>query len=561
MKNKKFLYLLGVVPMVFGVAACSNDSPSPNNQRKFHDQAEVNTLFDVVVNGEKAGHFCPSTGNTRALVIPVEFKDFPADEIGKWYNSETTNDRKAKKHPGGESRTGRSREDTKEDIRKVFFGKPEETMWHSLSSYYKEASYGKQNFNGLVTDWFKAYVDYETMEWCTARQWATSSSAPTIAANVLSYYTNERMKKYHEFKKEDGSYMFNSGTEFLQYFDSDKDGVIDIIEMVYSAPFYATYTNEKGEEVSIDNDKFWAYCGGVGNNGNKQKPEMGKWAWQSYYTLVEGGVMDNGTWREWTCDEICNGLAKVDAHTITHETGHGMGLPDYYDYDYKTSPAHSVDMMDHNVGDHNSYSKSLYGWVDPIVVTGPTQVTVRSFTDTGDCIYIPYRGYFEDNPKYGNTFNTEYIAVELYTPTGVNEQDSKQKYIGKYPLCPSEAGLKVWHVDSRLGLFNWDGSKLKFVDYTDQIVATSSTSFVQVAASNTGSRTVNGFWHLNYMNSEEQSALQVINDKTLWHAGDILGDTDNYRHFTMNSGHAWGYKMVVDSLTADSATITFYADK
>ena len=55
MKNKKFLYLLGVVPMVFGVAACSNDSPSPNNQRKFHDEAEVNTLFDVIVKGEKAG--------------------------------------------------------------------------------------------------------------------------------------------------------------------------------------------------------------------------------------------------------------------------------------------------------------------------------------------------------------------------------------------------------------------------------------------------------------------------------------------------------------------------
>ena len=558
MKNKKFLYLLGVVPMVFGVAACSNDSPSPNNQRKFHDEAEVNTLFDVIVKGEKAGHFCPSKGNTRALIVPVEFSDYPADEIGKYYNSETSG-KKAKKHTGDEVGTGRSREDTKEDIRKCYFGKPEETYWHSLSSYYKEASYGKQNFNGLVANWFKAYTNFETMEWCTAKQWADGTSAAATASTILSYYTNERLKKYHEFLKEDGSYMFNSGTEFLQYFDSDKDGVIDIIEMVYSAPFYATYTNEKGEDVPIDNEKFWAYCGGVSNNGNKQKPELGKWAWQSYYTMVEGGVYENGKHRAWTCKEISDGVAKVDAHTIIHETGHGMGLPDYYDYDYKTSPAHSVDMMDHNVGDHNSYSKSLYGWVDPIVVTGPTQVTVRSFTDTGDCIMIPYRGYFEDNPKYGNTFNTEYIAVELYTPTGVNEFDSKQKYAGAYPLCPQKPGLKVWHVDSRLGLFNWTGgSKLDFVSYTDQIVSTAQSSYVQVAASNTGSRTVNGFNLINFMNSNQGSQKQIIDDETLWHAGDILNDTDNYRDFTMNSGKAWGYKMVIESLSADSATITFY---
>ena len=561
MKNKKIIYLLSVIPMVFGIAGCSNDSPSPNNQRKFHDEAEVNTLFDVIVKGEKAGHFCPSTGNSKVLVVPIEFSDYPADEIGKYYNSETTNNKRPKKFTGDDAGAGRGAEAAREDIRKVYFGKSEETYWHSLSSYYREASYGKQNFTGLVAPWFKAYTNFETMEWCTAKQWADGNSAAATAATILSYYTNERMKKYHEFKNEDGSYMFNSGTEFLQYFDSDKDGVIDIVEMVYSAPFYATYTNDKGEDVPIDNEKFWAYCGGVSNNGNKNKPELGKWAWQSYYTIVEGGVTENGKHRAWTCKEISDGVAKVDGHTIIHETGHAMGLDDYYDYDYKRQPSHSVDMMAYNVGDHNAHSKSLLGWVDPIVVTGPTQVTVRSFTDTGDCIYIPYRGYYEDNPKYGNSFNTEYIAVELYTPTGVNEHDSKEKYIGSYPLCPSKPGLKVWHVDSRLGLFNWTGSTTKFVSYTDQIVSTSSTSYVKVAASNTGSWTVNDCNQLEFLNSSQLSQKQIIDDETLWHAGDILNDTDNYRNFTMNSGNAWGYKMVVESVSADSATITFYAAK
>ena len=158
--------------------------------------------------------------------------------------------------------------------------------------------------------------------------------------------------------------MFKSGKEFLQYFDSDKDGCIDVVELVYSAPFYATYVNEKGEEVPIDNEKFWAYCGGTSTEGNKEKPRLSKWAWQSYYTTVEGGTFDSdGKWRAWTCEEISDGIAKPDAHTIVHETGHAMGLPDYYDYDYKTSPLGAVDMQDHNVGDHSAHSKNWWAWL------------------------------------------------------------------------------------------------------------------------------------------------------------------------------------------------------
>ena len=49
---------------------------------------------------------------------------------------------------------------------------------------------------------------------------------------------------------------------------------------------------------------------------------------------------------------------KADAHTVVHETGHALGLLDYYSTGYDGStPAAGIDMMDHNVGDHNAYSK------------------------------------------------------------------------------------------------------------------------------------------------------------------------------------------------------------
>ena len=150
-------------------------------------------------------------------------------------------------------------------------------------------------------------------------------------------------------------------------------------------------------------------------------------------------------------------------------------------------------MMDHNVGDHNAYSKSVLGWNDPVVVTGPTTVTVKSFTKTGECIIVPYRGYFSDNKNNtnANTLMNEYLTIELYNGSyGVNEADSKSHYAGKYPLCASDTGLKIFHVDSRLGLYDYSSGTGKFVNYVDSIVSTNNNQIVTIGNSNTGSRTV-----------------------------------------------------------------------
>ena len=424
----KLSKLFTLIPLLGMLTGCASNDPSPANQRKFNrlTDVEYNTLDDVVYYGEGQGRNCPSTGNVNIFVVPVQFADFPADEIGKYYNGETVGNRYAKRHlEGAEERAGRGKEAAKEDIRKVYFGDANETQWHSLRSYYLEASYGRLAFDGLVADWYDVYTDFETQEIVTAAEWANASSAAALANFILKDYTDETVKKYHEFLNPDGTFMFNSAKEFLQYFDSNEDGYFDLIEIVYSAPFYAATYDDKNKGTPIDNDKFWAYCGGAGRyaTGRKDEPVLNKYAFQSYYTFVEGGLWYDKTdetgqtrevWRSWTCEEICDGTMKVDAHTVTHETGHGLGIPDYYDYNNSYNPAGKVDMMDHNIGDHNSHSKALYGWVEPIIVTGPTQVTIRSFVETGDCIYVPYRGYFNDHKHEGYTFHTEYLAIELY---------------------------------------------------------------------------------------------------------------------------------------------------
>lgn len=584
MMKTKLVSVLALLPLVAICASCGEIKPSPDNQRKFRDQKEINTIDQVLVNGEHAGRRCPSKGNTRVLVIPVEFTDYPAETyvdeggitrygIGTFWNSETNGSKPVKHYKEGSSTepagSGRSKADSLEDIRKVYFGKPEETTWHSLRSYYQSASYGNQNFEGLVAPWQQAFVNSETYKWCSAAEFTAGHESDN--GQVVSFISDliYRMYRsgYKQFKDEHGDQMFSNGTEFLKYFDSDQDGCLDVVEVVYSAPFYAS--GEDGKPLS--NETFWAFCGGTGSTGNRNEPELSKWAWQSYYTTVEGGTFNSdGSWRAWTCEEIANGTAKPDGHTIVHETGHAQGLDDYYDYDYSLSPAAGVDMMDHNVGDHNAHSKALLGWTNPIVVTNPTTVTLRSFTDTGDSVMVPMRGFLDSHKDTGNTLYQEYISLEYYTPTGVNKADSENAYCGVYPKCPTEAGVKVYHVDSRLGLFDYTSGSGKFTGYSDTVVSTGSNVYVRCAHSNTkygstkgGTPTcVKDEYQLEYL-PKAKSEIKVTN-ASLFKQGDTFGYGDDaYKSFKFHKDNdgkvqSWGYKFVIDKMTADSVTITFY---
>lgn len=579
MKTRRILSLITLLPILGMVTACNGEnSISPEHQRKFRDLPEVNTLNEVTTKGEKQAPACPSTGNSRVFVVPIEFKDYPADEIGKYYNSELTgpsSKRYARRFTDERMGTGRGAEAAREDIRKVYFGESSDTQWESLSSFYKKSSYGALNLNGIVAPWYKPYWDWEhpTTTWATAKQWVDAYgeyAASRLAAELIEYYSDDVAKHYLDLKKEDGS-DFTSGKDFLQYFDSNHDGAFDLIEVVYSAPFYATDAGNAVYDKPINNDIFWAYCGGNSTGTeNVERPTISKYAFFSYYTFVEGGYFDEAkqTHRNWTCQEVSEGVP-MDAHTLIHETGHGLGLKDYYDTSYSgKNPCGSVDMMDHNVGDHCAYSKSLYGWVNPTVVTGPTEVTIKSFTETGDCIMVPYRGFYKDHEQYGNSFYTEYLMLELYTPTGLNEADSKHNYAGNYPLCPSIPGVKIYHVDSRLGTFQYNGG-WQFIDYTEKIVGTGDYGKVDTATTNTETERVDESWLLQFLPRSSETIISMVNNDNLFQAGDGFNNGENYADFMMNEKKGeerdqeihFGYKITIKAASAESATIEFaYAD-
>lgn len=162
----------------------------------------------------------------------------------------------------------------------------------------------------------------------------------------------------------------------------------------------------------------------------------------------------------------------IDAHTLIHETGHMLGLDDYYSYEtdsdgyYTEAPCGMVDMMDCNVGDHDAYSKMLMGWASPKLVNGEGSfaITLKSFTETGEFALIP-------SSSWNGTPYDEYMILQYYTPTGLNEEDSDgypefDGYGYGHGGTYEKSGLQAFHVDSRVFSYKDDGYTYSDVAYS-----------------------------------------------------------------------------------------------
>lgn len=104
--------------------------------------------------------------------------------------------------------------------------------------------------------------------------------------------------------------------------------------------------------------------------------------------------------------------------------------------------------------------KWALGWIDPRAITNSTKltnkgltVTLKPFESSGDALVV---GLPNNNGWYGE----EYIILEYYTPTGLNERDSQYAYGSYSPLSGSsypkgftQSGIIAYHVDSRYGIF------------------------------------------------------------------------------------------------------------
>jgi M6 family metalloprotease-like protein len=273
-------------------------------------------------------------------------------------------------------------------------------------------------------------------------------------------------------------------------FDLDKNGHIDGVFLVYSAPDYqsfssaypAIWANLSDSEKKTYRENFWAYSSNDNAGSNVTSPLANAYSWASASFMYKG---------------VSQGVG-VDAHTYIHETGHLYGLDDYYNYavseDGNTTPYRyyvptgALDMMDANILDHDAWSKAALGWVSPYVVDDslsyPFTVELGSSEETGDFLLIPSGSYT------GNVFD-EYLMVEFYTPTGLNALDASTSYAGTYPRGFFTKGIKITHIDARIGLVNSlvSPTLVSYLNRNEMVPSTfthsSPSSYYRIIASNT----------------------------------------------------------------------------
>jgi len=287
-----------------------------------------------------------------------------------------------------------------ETIAQCLFG-PEQSSsssypYESLRAYYQRSSYNQLAIQGDVLGWYTtSYPRSQVPETTTGRE--------NLIKEALNYYKQQ-------------------GHNFSQY-DNNNDGVIDY--------FLVFWTGTHGEWAS-----FW-------------------WGYQTSFSdstfLLDGKRLRKYSW-QWELYNYPSG--QFSSQTAIHETGHALGLPDYYDYDDTVGPKGGVggfDMMDSTNYDHNCFSKFVLDWLTPGVFNAGTNAyTLRAAgTDAEALLFFP-------GAQSGDIFNEYFMVQNRYAAKNDAHLIS---------INGGNVGLAIWHVDARL---NSNGTNFIYDNsYTD----------------------------------------------------------------------------------------------
>ena len=477
MKKRLLITSTFLAVFAFSLTSCNKETYVPSKVLRCEYN---NDFYNVGIKGEgrKSLSFTVETEtdsngeldtyravtDVNVLVVPIDFTDYRSELL-----------------PGGA-------ENARHQIEVAHFGDPEEDLLYSesLASYYYKSSLGVANISGTVADWYHTGM--------SVTQFAKYSGGGTGATLQLTTDIQEYMRnEYETYEDDKEGYLATHDNKVplnLKDFDANKDGYVDALIMIYSCPPRVAVNGKY-----VDNELFWAYTSQrPGAFGTVSKPAFFGYFWTSIETFYEAGYYDdNNVHHEWTDDDKANGTVAIDCHTLIHEFGHILGLPDYYSYDANKGasdyyPMGGVDMMDFNVGDHNMMSKAWYGWVAPYVVEKSCTLTIGSSTTTGDFIILPVKG------TYSGSLIDQYVMIEFLTNEGVGVVDAEHRLVSlgssSYPLWYSKIGIRVTLVDARLGVFNYDSTSgsFKFAGYTINFNDNGNNSYVAFAHDNTKSR-------------------------------------------------------------------------
>ena len=326
-------------------------------------------------------------------------------------------------------------------------------------------------------------------------------------ANNSSYYENATYDYYGDEVAIGDQLILDEALAYLSTimdlsaFDSDNNGIIDAVVMVNT--------------LDIGDDDFhWAYrywnlyTDDDGYYYEYDSVSANDYVWIAYEFMFE-------EYDEYG-DVNYDTTNPLNPYTFIHEFSHALGADDYYDTEYSEHPLGGYDMMDSMAGDHNPYTKFNYGWITTsklVVTNSSVTVNLEAFAKNGDTIILA-NNWDESLGAY-----QEYYVIMYYTATKLNADDA-----GFF----ARDGILVYHINSALFAEDYDGE-----------------TYYDVYNNNTSASSQYGTMDnlIEFVLSSEGNYTYV--------EGDTLPST------TDDFGNALGYTFTIDSLTEESATITF----
>ena len=289
----------------------------------FTDATNVKNVADL---GYYVGG-CPTTGNVKVLVIPIEFSDITASSKG--YSID--------------------------NLDKAFNSKDATDGIYSVYEYFYISSYNKLSLDFvIVNNWFRP--QYE-------------SSYYEASVDADGYMNGDQLIM-------DEALKYLATIMDLSEFDSDGNDMIDAVVMIN--------TVDVGEDDFHWAYRYWNYH--VNEDGNYYMYDdvcANDFLWASYQFIHE--AYDEDGYSYYTDTTVLN------TYTYIHEFSHVLGADDYYDTTGITSPMDGADIMDEMLGDHNAFTKFNYGWITSSrLVTTDTSITLtlEDFSKNGDTIII-----------------------------------------------------------------------------------------------------------------------------------------------------------------------------
>ena len=245
--------------------------------------------------------------------------------------------------------------------------------YQSVASYYYNSSYGKLNMSFDILPWFRAsYNSYYYERMTESNQSKYTGEAPGVSRLIHEALT-VAAKKFD-----------------LSKYDSNNDGLIDSLHIIYNHPIN-----------HFDSSFWWAY----------QYITLESYKYDGLYSFpyVFAGF-----------DFLFEDNENNNARTYIHETGHLLGLEDYYDYDlkkgYNKGSLGGFDMMDCSVGQHNAFSKISLGWIDKVLLVNlnkneETTITINDISSSGNVIMV-CDDYNKDKGMFQTYFLFELIDID-----------------------------------------------------------------------------------------------------------------------------------------------------